>query len=301
MSLHTITSNSKMFVTILGEEFKDTLQSKSKKDMFEQEIIKRNTPNEQEIKTNSIISNQKRNNYDFDHMSDSSYKSEIYFQRPSKNKPHSFDYSKIFETTPKRNNDDKHDVQKMCLKALDDTVSVTTSACHQNGNSKYEKAVSKCTKSIFDGKVKAYEESIAKYLSNEAAESLRPLQQYPSSAYYNASDHTLMDQMLYDAFQCLRKNPKFVWVQLPDAHKVPSLREWIARRYGKEYSSKQRVSSFRKSCKLFPALGMTHTEIPIPNSNQIGKNHYLNYNCRNYLDKKVVYSNLYARDYNSDL
>ncbi|XP_065370055.1 uncharacterized protein LOC135962201 [Calliphora vicina] len=221
-------------------------------------------------------------NYDYDNASDTTVaSSDAVFKWPLIHKPFIFDYAKIFLSKYKDNN--KRCLKEMFLAALDKN----TFNLSNQSSLEYDEAVRKCAKNTFDNEVKSYEVNMKDTFAAQAAENLKPLNQYPTLANYNAEDHFLMDRMLSDAFQYLRKNPKFVWAQLPDAHKIPLLREWIARRFGKEYTPRERCKSYRMSCKIFRALDKNHLEFPIPNAKQTGRNLFLNYNCRRYLDRKV--------------
>ncbi|KAM7345147.1 uncharacterized protein ACRADG_011572 isoform 2-T4 [Cochliomyia hominivorax] len=191
----------------------------------------------------------------------------------------------IFSVSPV---EDKNLIKKMFFNALD---------CNKKKLIKYDEIIRQNAKNIFSNEVKNHEEKMKK---EEVEHNVKPLTQYPTLANYNAEDRELMDRMLFDAFQYLRKNPKFVWAQLPEAHKVPILREWIARRFGKEYTSRDRCESYRTSCNIFRALNKSNSEYTFPSVKQIGKQIVLDYNCKKYLDKKVQYiKNKYH--YHSDL
>ncbi|XP_037806083.1 uncharacterized protein LOC119600096 [Lucilia sericata] len=221
------------------------------------------------------------NNFECDNISDTSMPSDIVFNRPMMHKPFKFDYEKIFVS--KYKDDNKSGIKKFFLAAMDKN----TSNLSNQSSLKYDEAVQKCAKNMFENEVRNYEDKIRETIEAQTAEKLKPLNQYPTLANYNAENYLLMDQMLFDAFQYLRKNPKFVWAQLPDAHKIPMLREWIARRFGKEYTPRERAKSYRMSCKIFRAVVKNNLELSIPNAKHIGNNLFLNYNCRKYLDRKV--------------
>lgn len=233
--------------------------------------FKANTNNFREV-------NKMEDNCDYVNANGIETPSDALFSRPTVNKPYKFDYKKILLLKCK--DDAKKDIRKMFLAALDENT-LNASTDSDQLDFEYDKAVIKCANNIFVNEVKRRNEVTA-----QAEEELNPLSQYPTLANYNAENFFLMEQMLSDAFQYLRQNPKFVWAQLPDAHKVPILREWIARRFGKVYTPMERTQLYRRSCKIFRALH-NNLKFSTPNSNEIGKNLFLKYNCRKYLDKKV--------------
>ncbi|GBP04427.1 hypothetical protein EVAR_72015_1, partial [Eumeta japonica] len=152
----------------------------------------------------------------------------------------------------------------MIVKALNENTSNLSTENSEKSQISYEDVVSNYVKKAYEDVVKSY-----KAEQSTTAESSKPLSKYPSSANYNAENAQLMDRMLFEAFQHLRKNPKFVWAQLPDAHKVPFLREWIAHRFGKEYTPTERAKSYKRSCLVFRALDKNNLKLAIPNSNNI--------------------------------
>lgn len=99
-----------------------------------------------------------------------------------------------------------------------------------------------------------------------------------------------MIRMLKDAMDYLRKNPKYVLASLPESHKLPSLREWIMRRYGKIYFWKDRVEEYKASAKIFKALIGASLDVRIPTvGRDIGTKAFVDYSCRNYIIEKVSF------------
>ncbi|XP_026836188.1 uncharacterized protein LOC6547441 isoform X2 [Drosophila erecta] len=68
---------------------------------------------------------------------------------------------------------------------------------------------------------------------------------------FDPNDNAQMDQLLKDGMRVLRKEPRYVLACLPDAHKLPVLREWIKRRYGKTYSQKELADNLIESNRIF--------------------------------------------------
>jgi len=68
---------------------------------------------------------------------------------------------------------------------------------------------------------------------------------------FDPNDAAQMDKLLKDGMRVLRKEPRYVLACLPDAHKLPVLREWVKRRYGKTYSQKELEESIAESSRIF--------------------------------------------------
>uniref|UniRef100_A0A1A9ZWD2 DUF4771 domain-containing protein n=1 Tax=Glossina pallidipes TaxID=7398 RepID=A0A1A9ZWD2_GLOPL len=220
--------------------------------------------------------------FNYGHICITPTESQTFFQAPKNYKPFSFDYRKIFEFKDKISADEMK-LKNAFLEALDEDISNLTDL--QKAKMNVEESARKCADKI-------WLDSVKERLDKDADDLLfrqglgKPLVQYPDNAYYDAKDKVLMEKMLFDAFEYLRKNPKFVWAQLPEAHKVPMLREWIARRYGKVYTNQERWRSYKVSLKIFQALYTLDMSVPPPTAAQLGRNMFLSYSCRDYIDKK---------------
>ncbi|EDV31171.2 uncharacterized protein Dana_GF14681 [Drosophila ananassae] len=79
---------------------------------------------------------------------------------------------------------------------------------------------------------------------------------YPQHKLIDPDDDRLMDQMLKDAFRVLRKDKNLVLATLPDGHQIPEMREWIKRRYGKQYGLQSRKMYFKTSAKMVKNLDL---------------------------------------------
>ncbi|XP_052843114.1 uncharacterized protein LOC128256657 [Drosophila gunungcola] len=73
-----------------------------------------------------------------------------------------------------------------------------------------------------------------------------------------------MNQLLKDGLRALRKEPRFVLASLPEAHKLPILREWVKRRYGKTYSQKELEESIAESNRIFELVTVLQSSPPDP-------------------------------------
>uniref|UniRef100_A0A1A9UH14 DUF4771 domain-containing protein n=1 Tax=Glossina austeni TaxID=7395 RepID=A0A1A9UH14_GLOAU len=236
--------------------------------------------------------------FDYGHIAVTPTQSQTFFQAPKNYRPFAFDYRKIFEFKDKTSTDEMK-LKNAFLEALDADISNLTEL--QKAKMNVEESARNCADKI-------WLDSVKERLDKDADDLLfrqgrgKPLVQYPDNAYYDPKDKVLMEKMLFDAFEYLRKNPKFVWAQLPEAHKVPMLREWIARRYGKVYTTQERWRSYKTSLKIFQALYTLDMSVPPPNAAQLGPNMFLSYNCRDYIDKKGrAIKNEYNRRLNENI
>ncbi|KAH8402275.1 hypothetical protein KR009_010970, partial [Drosophila setifemur] len=73
-----------------------------------------------------------------------------------------------------------------------------------------------------------------------------------------------MDKLLKDGLSILRKNERYVLASLPDAHKLPVMREWVKRRYGKVYCHKELEQSIDQANKLFEMVTLAQSDTPYP-------------------------------------
>ncbi|XP_059224497.1 uncharacterized protein LOC106086511 isoform X2 [Stomoxys calcitrans] len=205
--------------------------------------------------------------------------SQSFFNASSYNKPYQFDYRKIFHCNQKDNAFLKEDSQKLriaFIEALDMDISYLNEL--QNAASNLIIGVGECASQIWKSKLKEYKSEQVYRNASEASKQPPPV---------NAEDKNVLDKMLAKAFQSMRRNPKFVLAQLPEAHKLPMLREWIARRFGKVYSPKDRRTSYRYSLKIFHALDRMSFDFPTPTADRLGNNQFVDYNCKKYLAKKI--------------
>lgn len=90
--------------------------------------------------------------------------------------------------------------------------------------------------------------------------------------YFNPDDSELMNRMLEDGLKQLRKNQRFVLASLPNAHKLPTLQQWIKRRYGKEYTQEEVQKSIRESLKIFELI--TQLQSHPPQADLMGMDQY---------------------------
>ncbi|XP_033247376.1 uncharacterized protein LOC117188133 [Drosophila miranda] len=62
----------------------------------------------------------------------------------------------------------------------------------------------------------------------------------------------------------LKKSHRFVLATLPDSHKIPVLRQWIKRRYGKVYSWRELQDNLNESLEVFEMVSRLQSHPPRP-------------------------------------
>ncbi|XP_037806106.1 uncharacterized protein LOC119600111 [Lucilia sericata] len=107
--------------------------------------------------------------------------------------------------------------------------------------------------------------------------------------YYDPDDDELMDRMLKDAIDIMKKDHRFVFAAIPAAHRFPMLREWIRLRYGKTYKKNEMIRSFKESQPIFSALAKVGLPVELPSNANMGTDLITDYSCRDYVLKKSNY------------
>lgn len=222
----------------------------------------------------SIFALKYMQNYDFGHVGDTPRPSKTFFHATTDHRPYQFDYKKIFLCKGENGSYKETRIKTAFLDALDKDIATLTEL--EMAQSNFNLIANECATDTWRTELNKYEAE-HQYISTIKT----------VNASYDPEDKQLMDKILADAFEELRKNPKFVLAQLPEAHKLPMLREWVSRRYGKVYSPKQRYLSYQYSLKIFHALDRMSFDFPTPTATQLGRNQFVKYDCRNYLVKKV--------------
>ncbi|EDW10486.1 uncharacterized protein Dmoj_GI18515 [Drosophila mojavensis] len=225
-----------------------------------------------------------------------------FFVAPTDHKPYQFKYKRIFKSGQEKPQDIKKVIAKAFVSALDrgdemppplcKKPSVTsdedaekmekeingvrlTDSCasigdtsehsirsHENHRADIVDAVVRCAKEIWmkgvsvkraemeakedDDKKKAQEAAVLTYEVEK----------------FNPDDAELMNRLLKDALDQLKKNQRFVLASLPDAHKLPVLQEWIKRRYGKQYTEEEIQKNLLESIKIFELITMLQANPP---------------------------------------
>ncbi|XP_058982091.1 uncharacterized protein LOC101897259 [Musca domestica] len=201
-----------------------------------------------------------------------------YFWAPNSNhnSPH-FDYRKIFEF--KTTNPAIMEFQSSFLEAIDSDIALLNRLQKQQ----YFEA-NLPEKALQEAIDKCYWKSFHQGL--EEQENLEKLNNSQESKIYDPHDEGLMDRMLKDALDRMKKDPRFVLASLPEAHCLPYLREWIRLRYGKRYARMYLTKLCDQDQGIFRALIDTEMTVPVPPTSDLGISSLVDYSCRDYLRKK---------------
>ncbi|XP_039483199.1 uncharacterized protein LOC120446343 isoform X3 [Drosophila santomea] len=118
---------------------------------------------------------------------------------------------------------------------------------HMNYKAEIVDAVVRCAKAVWQKR------TLIKRAEMERMGRLTPRKAltHRDTQTFDPNDDAQMDQLLKDGMRVLRKEPRYVLACLPDAHKLPVLREWIKRRYGKTYSQKELEDNLTESNRIF--------------------------------------------------
>ena len=212
--------------------------------------------------------------YDFGHAPPAS--DHIFFEGPSAHAPYKFNYNKIFDLGP------RNVIKDAVANALKVGSKVEMTLDHG-------RAVRECCKDMWTTEVQKFNEDWEekqKALKNQP----QPLEETGLGfdlPYYDPGNKKLMNWMLYKAIQEMKRNKKFVLATFPDAHKIPILKVWIRKRYGFKFSKKERIEAFKLSKKVFYVLKKNGINIRIPILDDLSKERYVSYGCRDYLFRKV--------------
>uniref|UniRef100_A0A0A1XSI6 tRNA pseudouridine synthase B n=3 Tax=Zeugodacus cucurbitae TaxID=28588 RepID=A0A0A1XSI6_ZEUCU len=210
--------------------------------------------------------------------------SERYFVGPTDNKPYHFSYTKIFRY--KDENDKRIFIKEKCVEAMENKEPHIPKLDDLTPD--LAKLAKKSADQTWD---ENKEEMLQADVNNVLQESPLPVDPYPPDMprlpFYDCEDTKLMNEMLRIALVHMRKNPKYVLASLPDADKLPMLREWIYQRYGKRYTRAQRIKELNNSIKIMNVLQKLKLRAVLPKSTEIGTQYLQSYKCHKYIMKKV--------------
>ncbi|XP_036334656.1 uncharacterized protein LOC118745237 [Rhagoletis pomonella] len=203
--------------------------------------------------------------------------SQRYFVAPTKDKPYHFDYPKIFHYKDKE--DERTFIKEKCVDALDEAPKHVPKMVDFTPD--LGKLSKKCADEIWQEKLKEW--NVASEASKSTELPRGVTDPYPADMprlpFYDCEDKKLMDDMLRIALHEMSKHPKFVLASLPNAHKLPLLREWIYQRYGKRYTHAQRVAELNNSIKIMNTLLKLKLQAILPEPTAIGAKFNQNYGC----------------------
>ncbi|XP_017096861.2 uncharacterized protein [Drosophila bipectinata] len=131
---------------------------------------------------------------------------------------------------------------------------------HVDHKAEIVEAVLRCAKAIFK------KQETIKRAEMERADRLttRKALVYKEGEKYDPDDAEQMDKLLKDGLRLLSKDQRFVLASLPDSHKIPQLREWIKRRFGKVYTHKELEASINEANRIFEMVSLVQDSTPTP-------------------------------------
>ncbi|XP_022223026.2 uncharacterized protein LOC111074533 [Drosophila obscura] len=132
-------------------------------------------------------------------------------------------------------------------------------------------AVVRCAKAIWTKRAAIKRAEMDRNERVPSDHSLRPEVLHYDMEHFDPDDNELMDRMLADGMKELRKHHRFVLATLPDAHKIPILRQWIKRRYGKAYTQRELQENLKESLQVFETV--THLQNHPPKPDRMGLAH----------------------------
>ena len=182
------------------------LCTKCEKCMESYKLYQNVVENNQCHENNQLPITDDKYHYDYDHCHQ---ETQQFFIKPTRNSPYSFDYEHIFATNTLR---DVGPVKNAVFKALDLDKNLTE-----------ESAVTVCLKDFWQYELKLWNE---KYEADQDEKETKIV------ATEIGQNRQKIFKLLKNAIKIMKKNPKFVLAALPNAHRLPILKEWILKRYG---------------------------------------------------------------------
>ncbi|CAO1387733.1 unnamed protein product [Diamesa serratosioi] len=202
--------------------------------------------NNQCHENNQLPITDDKNHFDYHHCHE---ETQQFFIKPTRNSSYSFDYEHIFATNTLR---DVGPVKNAVFKALDLDKNLTE-----------ESAITICLKDIWQYELKLW---------NEKYEADKDEKETKIVATQIGQNKQKIFKLLRSAIKMMKKNPKFVLAALPDAHRLPILREWTLKRFGIEYSEKDkknRVEANKVHRKTLEKIGVV-PRIKVPSYKDFG-------------------------------
>ncbi|KAH8241074.1 hypothetical protein KR026_011547, partial [Drosophila bipectinata] len=174
-----------------------------------------------------------------------------YFRSPKLHVPYVFNYSQIFESEKSKTLGTSEIIEREVVKSLvrsDDDEQIGDHFPNPIRREYIDQALCRCVRRIFEKSLLVANTATKKPEENCLS--------YPVNKVIDPNDDKLMDQMLGDAFQTLRQDKELVLASLPDAHQIPEMREWIKRRFGKQYGLQSKKVHINTSIKMLQNLDL---------------------------------------------
>ena len=146
-----------------------------------------------------------------------------FFHRPTLTSPLQFDYEKIFATS-------FLDDLGVVRNSVNAVLKLDTHLTEDN-------AISICLRDMWQSELKLWHEKQQRELDER--------NRIPSNCDGIGKSKQNVFRLLTKALAFMDKNPKFILASLPDAHRLPILREWALRRYGFRYTEKDSDKRWR--------------------------------------------------------
>ncbi|KAH8332570.1 hypothetical protein KR074_005656 [Drosophila pseudoananassae] len=191
-----------------------------------------------------------------------------FFERPRPNGPFIFHYH---ELAPR--DDDPAPLNVICNEAVrvirdpDSQMSCSSDNvynCRLDPRAQVVSAIVECVEEMWFGSLEAYGQTPIEKEKDEA-DLLRPctkehvgsLDWTRNITNFDPDNKALMDRLLKDGFNELRKDPRCVYASFPNSHKSFVMSEWIKRRYGKTYNEKEICRLVKKGIPTFHRVANT--------------------------------------------
>uniref|UniRef100_A0A1A9VCA0 DUF4770 domain-containing protein n=1 Tax=Glossina austeni TaxID=7395 RepID=A0A1A9VCA0_GLOAU len=191
--------------------------------------------------------------------------SEMLFNYSGPGNLHTFNYQKIFHL---KDSEETLRLRRAFIDAIDSDVALLNKLSDQHIT---DKAINEC--------VRKMKLSLSKAIPKEKPK--HPLGF--DEDYYDPDDEPLMMKMLQIALKHISLNPKFVGAALPEAYKLPSLREFISMHFGKRYTLDQRQTALEVSKRVFCALEKLDFFVRRPSSRGVKLTQLVDYSHRDRL------------------
>lgn len=208
-------------------------------------------------KFKEIISKNKY--FDFGHE-EKPKENEKFFKRSTAKCPYQFDYEKIF----RENIVPESAIKKGVRLALE-----------LDKYSTEDEAITVCMQNLWQLEVQLWNERMSDCHEDEnVVQEVNP---------------SILRKMLIESLQKMRENPKFVLASIPQAFKLPILKEWILDRFGHKYTEKEREDRLKGSRQFWDKLLNISMKVELPRREQICVVNKLNWDYMDYLRQAVSF------------
>lgn len=157
---------------------------------------------------------------------------------------------------------------------------------HVDYKAEIVEAVVRCAKAIFQ------KQEMIKRAEMERQERLTPRKAliYKPGEKFDPDNAEQMDKLLKDGMRQLSKDQRYVLASLPDSYKIPQLREWIKRRFGKVYTQKELGARLDEAKRIFEMVTLVQDQTPDPDMMGMDKLKRQQENFNNYKGLKKLVS-----------